>query len=224
MRSDRKMIISAAVILILPLLLCCDEDNEIAGPVEEIRGSDYFPLNTGNFWRYDVEHMGRFSVLFSTIDTVSHPDGALLYIYQQDDLEDSCHFKYYADLDGGIYQYSGPGDTIECFGQRAPTVKWKILGSLLWDGCEWMTQTRPSADPDTFEVHTGFEIYGDGNIFPDCILVVKRSSYNVDSLFYARGVGLVKAIYRSRDLLDAVFMNIDEYSVEQTDVRRSFLP
>ena len=205
------------VVLLVLSMICCDDERTVVSPSAKIYGSDYYPLNIGNYWSYEIDGLGQGNVLITTTDTIRHIDGNLLYIYKQDNLTDSCTYKYYANRNEGIYYYTGAADTSEdCFGNRYPTVKRNILKAELRDNDEWLTYNFPTSIPDTFSVFTGYEIIAVRGIFQDCILVTRCSSYAIDSLFYARNIGLVRGVYHTRDGLPSTILNIDEFFVQQT--------
>jgi hypothetical protein len=210
----RNSLVCACFAACLIAICRCDDDKGMLAPWKA-HGPAYFPLAVGNYWEYDVSGLLETSFRWTVIDTIRHTDGSLLYAFHQNEHPDTCIYYYYTVHDDGVYFYSGPTDTTEDRqGQRYPTVKRKILEMEMDNTSEWLTYDFPTSIPDTFRLVTGLKLHLGDYYFKNVILVVRNRTFSIDSLYYEKGVGLLRGVYQDRSGWPTQVIEIEDYSIQ----------
>jgi len=177
------------LVLTAILLAAC---NSPSAPSTSDNVASFLPLHVGNIWTYDEKAPSYMAVIDKRIiDTMRHPDGSLLYAYNEDvrvnnpspsppiTAYHTCHddavYMYYFAKDSSIGSFIFP---------KVPLLKGPLVVGNNWI-CNWGSYV------DSFSiVSVGYSSFKGNTVYT--VSVVQISPSVIDTSWYGEGIGLLK--------------------------------
>jgi len=167
-------------ILFLMFFSCNKNNSDILPDYDYFDLSNYFPLQIGNSWIYEMENIGEWAILQRTIvDTIRNNERQLLYKAKWGILNyppDSYLFEYYYWNNSGLNKYScGIEDTCKnTTGEILPPYLELIIKSPVYEGEKW------NRGPEWLTSERLVEF----SILDSLVIYNKVSSTICDTIFY----------------------------------------
>ena len=171
----------------------CDSTNPTSETYESVER--YFPLNIGNKWEYSY----NYSILDEIVEkivtnNVNHEDGTNLWGFTKTivvpNSNPSLIVGYNAIKDDGLYYYSSTKDTAYS-DSNILCEKELLLKSPIQIGQNWITNNGVIS-----RIAKVYDFNLDGTIYPETVLVIRENDGDIDSMWYALDIGLLKRSIR----------------------------
>lgn len=173
------------------LLIYSCEETEVNSALIDTDVYLYLPLKIGNKWIYKFDNSSEHAIIKREIkNQLTHEDGATIHGYSEEVVVANPNpnepiVGYYSHKENAIYYYSGPKDTMFP-GTSILTVKLPLIKSPVMNEVSWIVKN------DTFKINCPLSISFQGVTYNNTILVVRRNNNVLDSMWFSKGIGLVK--------------------------------
>jgi hypothetical protein len=216
MSSNKYEVVKTVLfgIVILALLVGCTKDDDPVSPVEPLpifKQNANFPLDISNIWKYHFESESENATTQVLVtDSVRHTDGTLLHVMHDGILNfpnDEYVEYYYGNREGNIYFYNSKTGTYDDgLGHQTPVTKKIILKDTTFVGQTWISI-------DTCKVISFSNLDIDSLSINDVYAVESKRLYSIDTLYFAKNIGIVKHDYEYRDFGKGT-SEIYDYSID----------
>ena len=187
------------------LNIFCSKNNEgiVNNPGDNNKktflNNSYFPLQIGNTWIYDYNTETEIAIIKIFIsDSLRHTDGTLLFTFKEGVFGSPTSEygeHYYGNNNGNILYYSAVTDFMEDdLGNLIPTIKTQFLKDSLYLSLKWLSYYFSYTEQDTFSVISHDSMVVNGIHFPDVYLIIRERAQGVDSIYYAKEIGMIKKV------------------------------